>query len=250
MIWAIGDVQGCMGPLEKLLGKIDFRPGRDRVWLAGDLVNRGPRSLDVLRWAHGAGDSVVAVLGNHDIHLLGRAAGVATHKKRDTLEDVLDAPDGPMLVDWLAQRPIVHEEAGHLLVHAGIAPTWTLDDVRRRARAVEKILAGPDRVEFLGDKRDSTERRSLAVFTLIRTARPGSDSVLDFNGDPGDAPAGTKPWWELLDPSIPHVVSGHWAAAGLVLADRASVIDTGCVWDGKLTALRLSDREVVQVKCR
>jgi len=250
MIWAIGDIQGCMGPLEKLLEKIDFKPRRDRLWLAGDLVNRGPRSLDVLRWARGAGDAVVAVLGNHDIHLLRRAAGLTSAKKRDTLEAVLDAPDAPVLVEWLAQRPVVHEEAGHLLVHAGVAPTWTLDDVRRRARAVEKRLAASERAGFLADKSDGEDRQSLAVFTLIRTARPGQDRVLEYNGEPDEAPDGERPWWELADPSIPMVVAGHWAAAGLVLSDRASVIDTGCVWDGKLTALRIPDREVVQVKCR
>src|SRR5215470_19405194 len=130
MLWAIGDVQGCMDPFERLLKKIDWQPGRDRLWLAGDLVNRGPRSVDVLRWARDGGDSVVAVLGNHDVHLIARAAGVAGPKKRDTLDEVLAAPDGAELVEWLARRPLVHEEEGHLLVHAGIAPGWSLDEVR------------------------------------------------------------------------------------------------------------------------
>ena len=193
---------------------------------------------------------MVAVLGNHDIHLLGRAAGVASAKKRDTLDDVLAAPDAPILVEWLAQRPLVHEEADHLLVHAGIAPTWTLDEVRRRARAVEKLIGAPDRARFLQDKSDSEERRALKVFTLLRTTRPGSERISEYNGEPAGAPAGEKPWWELVQPSIPPVVCGHWAAAGLVLGDRASAIDTGCVWDGKLTALSIPDRNVVQVKCK
>src|SRR5215470_9561232 len=122
-MWAIGDVQGEMDALERLLAAIRWRRG-ERLWLAGDLVNRGPRSLDVLRWARAAGDDVVAVLGNHDVHLLARAAGVAKAKKRDTLDDVLAAPDCAELVEWLARRPVVHEEAGKLLVHAGIAPGW------------------------------------------------------------------------------------------------------------------------------
>jgi len=256
MLWAIGDVQGCMDPFERLLKKIDWQPGRDRLWLAGDLVNRGPRSLDVLRWARAAGDDVVCVLGNHDVHLLGRAAGVAKAKRRDTLDEVLAAPDAAELVEWLARRPVVHEDAGWLLVHAGIAPGWTVDEVRRRARAVEKVLAGPERAKVLGrggggggGGGGGEERRSLDAFTRLRVAYPDGRLLLDFDGGPDDAPAGASPWWDLVDASLPPIVCGHWSRAGLVLGERAVAIDTGCVWGGALTAVRLEDRKVVQVGC-
>jgi len=243
-----------MGPFERLLARIDWRPGRDRLWLAGDLVNRGPRSLEVLRWARAAGDDAIAVLGNHDLHLIARAAGVAKAKRRDTLDDVLDAPDGAELVEWLARRPLVHEEAGFLMVHAGVAPGWTLGEVRGRARDVEQLLAGPRRAELLGGRDDLTgplgeARRSLAAFTRLRVARPGGDMLLDFDGPPEEAPKGARPWWDLADPSLPPIVCGHWSRAGVVLESRVVALDSGCVWGGKLTAVRLPDRKVVQVSC-
>ncbi len=246
-MWAIGDVQGEMDALERLLAAIRWRPG-ERLWLAGDLVNRGARSLDVLRWARAAGDDVVCVLGNHDVHLLARAAGVAKAKKRDTLDDVLDASDADALVEWLAQRPVVHEEAGKLLVHAGIAPGWTLDEVRRRARAVEKLLAGGERAKFLA-KESGEARQSLSAFTRLRVAGRDGKLLLDFDGPPEEAPKGAAPWWELVDESVPHVVCGHWSRAGLVMKERVWAIDTGCVWGGTLTAVRVEDGKVVQVAC-
>jgi bis(5'-nucleosyl)-tetraphosphatase (symmetrical) len=247
-MWAIGDVQGCMDALERLLAAIGWRPG-ERLWLAGDLVNRGPRSLDVLRWARVAGDDVACVLGNHDVHLLGRAAGVAKPKKRDTLDDVLGAPDAGELIDWLARRPLVHEEAGKMLVHAGIAPGWTLAEVRRRARTVEQLLAGPERAEFLA-KEGGEARQSLSAFTRLRVAAPDGKMLLDFDGPPDAAPPGASPWWDLVDQSLPPIVCGHWSRAGLVMGERVWAIDTGCVWGGVLTAVRIEDGKVVRVACR
>jgi bis(5'-nucleosyl)-tetraphosphatase (symmetrical) len=246
-----------MGAFERLLARIDWQPARDRVWLAGDLVNRGPRSLDILRWARSAGDSAVCVLGNHDIHLLARAAGVAAAKKRDTLAEVLAAPDCADLIEWLARRPLVFEDAGHLLVHAGIVPGWTLSEVRRRARAVEHILAGPDRAGLLLRRDDAhgphaEARESLSSFTRLRVVRPSGEMLLDYDG-PADGealPPGAQPWWALVDPSLPPIVCGHWSRAGLRIEPRLLALDTGCVWGGQLTAVRLEDRTVVQVSCR
>jgi bis(5'-nucleosyl)-tetraphosphatase (symmetrical) len=253
--WVIGDVQGCMGALEELLGAIGWKRGRDRVLLAGDLVNRGPRSLDVLRWARAQGEGVSAVLGNHDVHLLGRAAGLVAAKKRDTLDELLAAPDRDALIAWLAACPLLHEEGGHVLVHAGVAPGWTLSELRARARAAETLLGGPERDRLLVRSDDwsgplGRARETLAALTRLRVARPDGRMLLDFDGPPSAAPPGAQPWWDLCDASLPTMVCGHWARAGLVLRPRLIALDTGCVWGGALTAVRLGDRRVVQVPCR
>ena len=244
-----------MASLERLLEAVRWQPKKDRLWLAGDLVNRGPRSLDVLRWARAHDDSIAAVLGNHDLHLLGLARGVIESKKRDTLDAIFAAPDGDDLVEWLARRPLAHEEAGFLMVHAGVAPGWTLDEVRRRARAAEALLVGPERGVLLAGREDlggafAEQRESIAAFTRLRVARPDGRMVLDYDGPPKMAPPGTRPWWELAHPSLPPIVCGHWAAAGLHLGDKVVALDSGCVWGGKLTALRLTDRKLVQVDCQ
>src|SRR6185312_15392920 len=135
--YAIGDIQGCKASLDRLLAAIDYDPSRDQLWLVGDLVNRGPRSLDVLRWAIAQGDAVTAVLGNHDLHLLARAAGVAGEKKRDTLDDVLGAADRDALIDWLRHRPLVHVEGPHAMVHGGLHPRWSIDLATTLAREIE-----------------------------------------------------------------------------------------------------------------
>jgi len=148
--YAIGDVQGCYRTLERLLARCAFAPGRDRLWLAGDLVNRGPRSLEVLRWARDLGGCLVTVLGNHDLHLLGRAWGVRRRKDGDTLDALLAAPDREALVDWLRRRPLVHRESGFLLVHAGLQPSWTVDDAEGAARELEARLRCADGPRQLG----------------------------------------------------------------------------------------------------
>src|SRR5262245_53139529 len=141
--YAIGDIQGCMASLDRLLALIGFSPGRDDLWVVGDLVNRGPRSLDVLRWAHRLGDAVTCVIGNHDLHLLARAAGASGPKPRDTLDDVLAAPDRDRLIDWLRAQPLLVANASHALVHAGLHPRWTIDDARSLAGEIEALLRGP-----------------------------------------------------------------------------------------------------------
>jgi bis(5'-nucleosyl)-tetraphosphatase (symmetrical) len=256
--WAIGDIQGCMTSLERLLAAIAFSPARDELWLAGDLVNRGPRSLDVLRWAKQLG--VTTVLGNHDLHLLARAAGVAHEKKRDTLGELLAAPDLGALVDWLRAQPLFVHDDRHALVHAGLHPRWTIASTRELAGELETELRGPRWKQFLaqvpgaapkweGATGAERVRASLAYLVRVRTCRLDGRVEPDFDGPPEAAPAGCAPWFALPDPAwATHtIVFGHWAAGGLQLGAHHAGLDTGCVWGRSLTAMRLADRHVVTV---
>ena len=260
--YAIGDIQGCMASLERLLALIDYRRGHDELWLVGDLVNRGPRSLDVLRWAIAQGDSVTSVLGNHDLHLLARAAGAAGPKKRDTLDSVLAASDRDRLLDWLRARPLLVHDDRFALVHAGVHPRWTIEQARGLAAECERELQGPAWRAFLAHTLGATPRWDprlggadrwraiLGYLVRVRTVRPDARVEPEFNGAPADAPAGCVPWFRYPEPAwTSHtVVFGHWAALGLDLGPHHLALDTGCVWGKSLTAVRLADRSVFQVK--
>lgn len=255
--YAIGDVQGCWDNLCALLERIAPGPG-DRLWLTGDLVNRGPRSLEVLRWARDQGDRLVAVLGNHDLHLVSCARGVRRPRKADTFHDVLDAPDGDELVDWLARRPLVHREEDWLMVHAGLLPAWSAGDAEALAREVE--AAGLSE-RLLGSWRkaprawrstlDAGDRHAMAVaaFATIRCVDRTGAMDRDFDGPPGEAPPGLVAWFDhpARRSRDVRVVCGHWAALGLLLRPDLAALDSGCVWGGSLTALRLEDGETFQV---
>lgn len=266
-LYAIGDVQGCWDSLAALLAQIGAgvgggAGGGTQLWLAGDLVNRGPRSLDVLRWAmrEERAGRVTAVLGNHDLHLLARVAGVRPRGKRDTLEEVLAAPDRDELVDWLRHRPLLHREGDRLMVHAGLVPAWTADQAEELAREVEAELRGPSWTRMVGALADApaawrarmapAERRALALSALvsIRTVHPGGAMERRFSGPPGEAPPGCVPWFDhpARRSRDVRVVCGHWAALGLVVRPDLAALDTGCVWGERLTALRLEDDQVVQ----
>jgi bis(5'-nucleosyl)-tetraphosphatase (symmetrical) len=262
-VYAIGDIQGCMATLGELLSVIGFEPARDRLWLVGDLVNRGPRSLEVLRWARDQGHAVTTVLGNHDLHLLARAAG-APRKKRDTLDDVLAAPDRDDLLDWLRHRPLLHVDDGHALVHAGLHPRWTIEAARAHAGEIEAALRDEHWRLFIGtlagDAPAWTEtltgtlraRAILSYLVRVRTCHADGTTEPTFDGPPADAPRGCVPWFALPRPAwASHtVVFGHWAALGLDLGRHHLGIDTGCVWGKALTAIRLDDHAVFQVKAR
>ncbi len=253
-----------MASLQRLLALIDFSPSRDHLWFVGDLVNRGPRSLDVLRWARGNDSSITCVLGNHDLHLLARAAGVAGAKKRDTLDELLAATDVDRLIDWLRQRPLVHLEDQHLLVHAGLHPRWTADEARARGAEIEHELRGPGWRAFLGQLKASGTaprwdarlgggdrwRAILAYLIYVRLCRADGRPDHDFDGPPAQAPPGQVPWFAFPQPAwATHTaVFGHWSALGLDLGPRHIGLDTGCVWGKSLTAVRLDDRSVFQVK--
>jgi bis(5'-nucleosyl)-tetraphosphatase (symmetrical) len=260
--YAIGDIQGCMASLERLLALVAFSPARDRLWLVGDLVNRGPRSLDVLRWARTMGDVVTCVLGNHDLHLLARAAGAATDKPRDTLDDVLRAHDVDRLIDWLRMQPLMHVEDSYALVHAGLHPRWTIAAARDRAAEIEAQLRAPTWRAFLAQLHGPTPRWDdrlgggdrwraiLAYLVRARTLKTDGRIEPSFDGPPSSAPEGCVPWFAFASPAwATHtVVFGHWAALGLDLGPHHIALDTGCVWGKTLTAMRLPDRAVYQVK--
>jgi bis(5'-nucleosyl)-tetraphosphatase (symmetrical) len=260
--FAIGDIQGCMASLERLLTLINFSR-HDHLWLVGDLVNRGPRSLDVLRWARDHEASVTCVLGNHDLHFLARAAGAAGPKKRDTLDELLAAPDCDRLVDWLRHRPLVHLDGSYLVVHAGLHPRWTAEEALALGEEIERELRGPTWRAFLGQLGGGSPprwdarlgggdrwRAILAYFVRARMLRPDGRVESSFDGPPAEAPAELVPWFAAPDPAwATHtVVFGHWAALGLSIGPRHLGLDTGCVWGKALTAIRIDDRMVFQVK--
>jgi len=255
-LYAIGDIQGCARPFDALLAAIDFDPARDRLWLVGDLVNRGPDSLAALRRVIELGDAATTVLGNHDLHLLAAAAGIRRPSPRDTLRPVLEAPDRDALLDWLRRRPLLYhdEAAGRVLVHAGIPPRWTVADAKRAAREVETELAGPGwrdaLAEMYGDEPSrwspglaKSERLRYTINALTRMRFCTRDGRLDLehNGPPGSQPPHLVPWFDVPDRAARdvHIVCGHWSALGLLLRPDVTALDTGCVWGRALTAVPL-----------
>ena len=269
-VYAVGDVQGCYAELRSLLRVCGFDARRDRLWLAGDLVNRGPNSLDVLRFAADLGDRARVVLGNHDLHLVASARGVRKLRGKDTFRDVLDAADGDALVGWLRNRPLAHLdlERGAVMVHAGIVPAWTIDEALGRAAEFSRALRAPDHPRLLtrlyGDEPDMwrdaltgfDRLRFIAnAFTRMRYCR--ADGRLDFSETrpPGDQDPSLTPWFMLRDGGADRVriVFGHWATLQhrTALSRRLHVrhVDTGCVWGGSLTALRLDDDREFRVDC-
>jgi bis(5'-nucleosyl)-tetraphosphatase (symmetrical) len=260
--YAIGDIQGCAATLDRLLATLPLRAD-DCLWFVGDLVNRGPASADVLRTVRALGDRAVVVLGNHDLHLLARAAGLAEPTRRDTIDDVLHAADGPSLCAWLRTRPALHRAGRFVMVHGGLPPRWSVAEAQRFAAAASDALAGPAGApiaraaamlpEQPPETLAGTARHAAVLATLgnLRTVR--SDGTPDgaFKGPPAAAPAGNLPWFAVpgrrnADVTI---VFGHWSALGLHLGDGVIGIDTGCVWGRTLTAVRLEDRGVFQVAC-
>jgi len=262
--YAIGDIQGCFLTLQRLLQEIAFDPKRDRLWLVGDLVNRGPASLEVLRWAKGLGDNIIAVLGNHDLHLLAYAAGVANHKRRDSLDPVLQAPDRDELLEWLRHRPLFHREGDFALMHGGLDPSWDLASAAALAREAEASLRGSASAATLaslytgkperwdpGMRGPERLRSILHIFTRIRVCRPDGNFDFEFKGPPELAPRGYLPWFEIPERKNTEatLVFGHWASLGLRILPRVLALDSGCVWGKFLTALRLEDRSLFQTPC-
>lgn len=258
--YAIGDVHGCFDTLEALLRRLRYDSRHDFLWFVGDLVNRGPRSLATLRWAADQGDRIVAVLGNHDLHLLARAEGSSGPKRRDTLDEILNAPDRDDLLAWLLSRPLLHRQDGYCLVHAGLFPDWTLDQAEELARETESaLLKGlPGLVASIDQKtaerwedglsRAGRARVALAGFARLRTLRGDGRMCADFSGPPEEAPKGCRPWFEIPERRSrgETVICGHWAALGLRLQEGVAAIDTACVYGKKLTALRLEDGQLFQ----
>ncbi len=263
-IYAVGDIQGCFRPLENLIGEIRFDPTKDTLWLVGDLVNRGPNSLAVLRWVKALGSSAIVVLGNHDLHLLAAAEGARPVSKGDTFQDVLEAPDREDLLNWLRQQRLLYREKDVVLVHAGLLPQWSAAEAQALAAEVEGVLHGCEYKTLLREMYGSTpaqwspdltgmERYRVIVnaLTRLRFCTPEGKMDLKQNGPPETAPQGFSPWFALSNRKSMDmvIVSGHWAALGLRMADNLLALDSGCVWGGSLTAVRLEDRRVFRVAC-
>jgi len=265
MDYLIGDLQGCCDPLDELLAALDFSPSRDRIHLLGDLVNRGPQSLRVLRRLARLGDAARCLLGNHDLHLLAVAHGVRQPGKGDTLAEILAAPDRDALLDWLRHRNLAMRECGWLMVHAGVIPQWSADQALACAGEIEALLRSPDIATFLPTMYGNEPRRwspTLAgpdrwrfiVNTLTRMRVCSADGELELRKDaPGEVPEAMRPWFQhpqRLTRDTP-IAFGHWSQLGLVDTPLLLSTDTGCVWGGALTAVRVDDghRDVVQVKC-
>lgn len=246
--YAIGDVQGCSATLKRLVKAIGFNPAKDKLRFVGDLVNRGPDNLGVLRFVKGLGKNAETVLGNHDLHLLARASGASLAKELDTLDDVLQAKDRSELVEWLASKPLVLSEEGRLFVHAGFPPTWTPSDALRENRRLQLLLRDPEeRVRLIG--REGSDA-ALKAMTSMRTIK-NDGSLCKYSGPPKDAPDGCKPWFEHPDRKTrgTTVVFGHWSALGFKQGRDYVALDTGCVWGESLTAIRLEDGKVHSERC-
>jgi bis(5'-nucleosyl)-tetraphosphatase (symmetrical) len=257
-IYAIGDVQGCFDELEQLISRLNLTSG-DRLWFVGDLVNRGPKNVEVLRFVRDLGDRAVVVLGNHDLHLVSQHEGFERSRGDDTLADVLKAADRKALVDWLRTRPMMHVEAGWAMVHAGLQPSWSIAKSVSLAKEVEAALAAPDYREFLKNMWGSApdqwseslsgwDRLRVIVNAMTRLRYCTPDGKMQFKAKGSTTPPGYAPWYEFRN-DAQAIVYGHWSAAGLNVKPKTIGLDSACVWGGQLTALRLEDRALFQVPC-
>ena len=266
-VWAIGDLQGCYDPFRHLLDAMRFDPDRDTLWLTGDLVNRGPKSLKTLRFVHEIRDSVITVLGNHDLHLLALHSGAVSKISRfRTLSKLLKSSDADELCDWLRHRPLAHydEQLKTLLVHAGTYPRWNVKKTLARAAEVETALQGDGHEYLLSQMYGNTpskwsgslrgnKRLRFIINCLTRMRVVTADNRLDlrFSGSPWHTRKGLRPWFEAGAPAWAgtRIVFGHWSALGLLVLPDLVSLDTGCVWGRQLTAVRLDKRvpRVIQV---
>ena len=253
--WAIGDVQGCADELAELIARIDFKPDRDQLWFVGDLVNRGPDSLRVLRWVRSLKDNAVCVLRNHDLHLLACAWVGAKLRKNDTLSAILDAPDRDTLIEWLTERPLAHfaPEPKDLMVHAGVVPQWSVAETLAIGAEVQQALrTDPRRLlsAMYGDEPDCWRpslkglarlRFAVNVLTRMRFCTPDGRIDLKQKGKPDSAPAPWIPWFKAPRRASGNerIIFGHWSALGFYRTEQFIGLDTGCVWGGSLTALNL-----------
>ncbi len=264
-LYAIGDIQGCHAEFCQLLELIGFSPASDRLWLVGDLVNRGPDSLAVLREVKALGDAAVTVVGNHDFHLLTVAAGHAKPHRQDTIAPILAAPDRDVLIDWMMHRPLVVVDGCNLLVHAGLLPQWTPATALMLSREVQAMLASDRADAFLAalygdsprtwrDDLDGFDRLRAIVNACTRLRFCTADGTMEFREKrgPDAAPDGFRPWFEheARASAGMTVICGHWSTLELKLAPNVLMLDSGCLWGGTLTAVRLYDRRVYQVPAR
>lgn len=268
-VYAVGDLQGCLDSLKQLLDEVRFDPAHDRLWLTGDLVNRGPQSLECLRFVRALGEAAITVLGNHDLHLLAVHEGVHKVRRKDTIAPIMAAPDCDELMAWLRTRPLMHHnpDAGFALIHAGLPPQWDLALALACASEVESLLRGPDHGQLLrrmyGDTPDlwsedlegwDRARYITNCFTRLRYCAADGRLDMEHKGRPGRQPPHLMPWYEVpgrLTRGL-RILFGHWSTLGLIDTGHGAIaLDTGCLWGGHLTAVRI-DAEALpmtQVRC-
>ncbi len=261
--WAVGDIQGCCDEFEQLLSRIRFSSERDRLWLVGDLVNRGPRSLAVLRLVRSLGEAAVTVLGNHDLHLLAVALAGSKPRSNDTLDELLAAPDRDQLLEWLLQRPLAHYDGAHreLLLHAGVVPQWSVAQTLQLADEVQQALRRDPRAllsRMYGDRPERWHetlagedrlRFTINVLTRLRFCTPDGRIDCRHKGKPDSAPAPWLPWFRAPGRAsrAVRIVFGHWSALGFLHEHGLLGLDTGCVWGGTLTAVNLDDPQATPI---
>ena len=265
-IWVIGDVQGCCVSLESLLDLPDIKNDPDcELWFAGDLINRGPNSLRALRLIMSLGDRAKCILGNHDLHLLAVHAGIRRENRSDTIDDILCAADVESIIDWLRHRPLAYYEDGYLMVHAGILPEWSTKKTLKLAEEIGSALRDKNWKKYLqkmygnepnkwNDDLSGAKRRRVIINALTRMRMCTPDGAMDFGSK--EAPSYSKnvnllPWFDMPGRKTEEVtvIFGHWSTLGLMVKNNLLALDTGCVWGGKLTAIRLQDRKDLQVDC-
>jgi bis(5'-nucleosyl)-tetraphosphatase (symmetrical) len=262
--YAVGDIQGCFDSLRRLLDVCCFDPSEDRLWLVGDLVNRGPHSLETLRFVKQLGHAALTVLGNHDLYLLMAAEGFGKPGKQDTLGPVLTAPDRDELLAWLRQQRLCHQENGYFLVHAGLLPQWSAAQARALGGEVEALLSGENYRDLLAhmwgseplawtNELSGWERMRVIVNAMTRMRFCSKDGVMELRakGEAANAPPGFMPWFDVPGRRSADtvLVTGHWSALGLKIRPDLLALDSGCLWGGHLTAVRLPDHQVFQVDC-
>lgn len=266
-IYAIGDIQGCYDELKQLLGKINYKDDRDQLWFTGDLVNRGPKSLQTLRMIRAMGANAVVVLGNHDLHLLATAFDHFKPGKKDTLDDLLAAPDRDELFEWLRFRPLIHvdNDLDLVMVHAGLHPDWSIDKAQSLAHEVESVLRSDRHISFYkhmyGDKPRtwSNKLNSWArlrfitnIFTRMRYCDAAGKASLSTKGTPGTQPKGLYPWFEIKTRRSKNnqIIFGHWSTLALLKSypyKNVYPLDTGCLWGGRLTAMRIDKKPFTKI---
>ncbi len=269
--YAIGDVQGCHDELNALLKKLQFNPDRDLLWFCGDLINRGPKSLDTLRLLHALRDNVLCVLGNHDLHLLATAFSHRHPGKRDTIDDILNASDANTLLQWLRRQPLFHTDSrlNLVMVHAGIHPDWSIRKSQQLAHEVEAVIQGEEHIDFYkhmyGDKPQNWSERLAGwsryrfitnVFTRLRYCDHQGRPALNEKGPPGSQANGVFPWFAVpgRKSADARIIFGHWSTlpqAGKTSLHNTLPLDTGCLWGGRLTAMRIDDGSFryIQLDC-
>ncbi|SIT72178.1 Bis(5'nucleosyl)-tetraphosphatase, ApaH [Ectothiorhodosinus mongolicus] len=267
-VYAVGDLQGCLDPLLRLLDKVTFDPTVDRLWLVGDLVNRGPQSLECLEFVRDLGDAAVCVLGNHDLHLLAVHYGLQKSRRRDTVDDILFSPRRGELMDWLRRQSLIHhdESLGWTMVHAGLPPQWDLATALEEAAAVERLLAGPEPQVLLGNmysnqpalwdpERSGWDRLRFTIncCTRMRYCDKNGELDLDCKDVPGDQPKRLMPWFAVPGRASRdlRLVVGHWSTLGYGEREGVLTLDTGCVWGRSMTLVRLDKKKPkpIQTDC-